>query len=237
LTKFSPELAAASGTPAPPGDIDDQKQQQAESAIKAFLSATSVEALLPLVLNRDRITPALNKYYAEQPLAPTPFTEIVLDSSARISDSKVQAFLYRVRSGERPEGFPICAEQTAQGFKIEWDAFIQCRDRAAANFWKNPAAEPASLYVILKRSHYFGDDMTNLDDYDCFRVNSPNPDEEPVYAFARKDSNFSRKFHSQLTWDANYFAVAGFVHAKNAKGDVHHEIVDIERFNWRSGGK
>ncbi len=233
----APELIAPSDTLPLTMDANEQKQLQAEAAIKAFLSAANKEELLSMILNRDQVTPSLNKYYEQQPLAPTPFTEIVLDSSARISDTKVQAFLYRVRSAERPQGFPICAEQTAEGFKIEWTAFIQCRDRAAANFWKSSTSDAASLYVILKRSHYFGEDMTDLDDYDCFKVNSPNPDEEPVYSFARKDSSFSRKFRNQLTWDANYFAVAKFVPVKNAKGSVHHEIVDIERFNWRSSGK
>jgi hypothetical protein len=212
-------------------------QRKAEDAIRAFLGSTKVDEITASALNRERVAPAIAKYYAANPLQPMPFTDLVLDSSARTNETNTEAFLFRVRTQERPQGFPVCVEQTPEGYKIEWEAFIQCRDRAAANFWKSAAQETRSLYVILKRSHYFGEDMENVDDFDCFRINSPNPDEEPVYAFARKDSTFSRKYRNQITWDANYFAVAAFTHIKNTKGQTHQEIMDIERFNWRSGGK
>jgi hypothetical protein len=224
-------------TPAGGGDAELAGQHKAEEVIKTFLGYTKVEDVLDHVLNRERVAPGIRKFYAEHPLEPTPFTELVLDSGAHVAESNIQAFLFRVRSQDRAEGFPICVEETPQGYKIEWEAFIQCRERSAAKFWKDSQAESSSLYVILKRSHYFGDDMQNLDDFDCFRINSPNPDEQPAYAFARKDSAFSRKFRNQIAWDANYFAVATFTHVKNTPGGVHHEILDIVRFNWRGAGK
>ena len=221
--------------PPPPSATDPEQvaQQQAEAAIKNFLNLSTVPEILDHVLNRERIESEVHKYYSANPPQPTPFTDLILDSTARVADANVKAFLYRVRSKDRPDGFPICLEETPAGYKVEWNAFTQCRDRAAAQFWKGSGQESASLYVVLKRSHYFGEDMTNLEEFDCFRINSPNPDEEPVYAFARKDSTFSRKFRNQIAWDANYFAVAVFTHAKNSQGAVHHEIIDIERFNWR----
>lgn len=225
--------------PLPPNPPPPEQagQRKAEDAIRAFLGFTKVEDIIDSSLNRERIAPAMGKYYAANPPTPTSFTDLVLDSTASEKESSAQAFLFRVRTQDRPAGFPVCVEQTSEGYKIEWEAFVQCRDRTAATFWKTSATEPRSLYVILKRSHYFGEDMENLDDYDCFRIKSPNPDEEPVYAFARKDSTFCRKYRNQLTWDANYFAVATFTHVKSGKGTTHQEIVDIERFNWRSGGK
>ncbi len=220
-----------------PTDPELAAQREAETAIKSFLGYSDLEDVLSHILHRDQLTPAVAKYYLAQPLAPTPFTEVVIDSAARLSETNLQAFLFRVRTADRPLGFPICAEATPAGYKIQWESFIQCRDRTAANFWKSPQSDPQSLYVILKRSHYFGEDVGHLEEYDCYRINTPNPDEEAVYAFARKDAAFSRKYRNQLAWDANYFAVALFANIRNAEGIVHHEILDIDRFNWRCVSK
>jgi hypothetical protein len=212
-------------------------QTRAEAALRAYLAYTNVPDVLEHSLSKDRIAQSVATYYATHPIAATPFTEIVLDSGAEVAQTKTKAFLFRIRNTDRPNGYPVCMEETNTGYKVEWTAFTQCRDRAAANFWKNPSENPASLYIILKRSHYFGEDVGNIDDMDCYRINSPNPDEEPVYAFSRKDSAFSRKFRNQIVWDANYFAVAAFTHVKTDKGTTRLEITDIERFNWRSSEK
>ena len=204
--------------------------------MKKFLASTNVGELLPLILNSEKLGQTVRKYYVSDDVPPTPFDNIVVDSGARVPETNTRAFLFRVRSPERPQGFPVCTEETPQGFKIEWEAFVQCRDRTLATFWKSADSQPTRLFVVLKRSHYFEEDVPNLEDYDCFSISSPNPDEDPVYAFAKKNSAFTQKFRSRLSWEANFFIVATFSHVKSSNGSTHVEIDDIERFSWRNLG-
>ncbi len=235
-----PELPAEpDSTPEPPNaqaSPEDAARREAEGVVKKFLTSTNVGALLPLILNSDKLGETVRKYYVSDAVPPTPFDNIVMDSGARVPETNTRAFLFRVRSPKRPQGFPVCTEETPQGFKIEWEAFVQCRDRTQATFWKSADATPTRLFVVLKRSHYFEEDVPNLEDYDCFSISSPNPDEDPVYAFAKKNSAFTQKFRSRLTWEASYFIVATFSHVKSSNGSSHVEIEDIERFSWRNLG-
>ena len=228
----TPDAAEAASTDVPPKP-EEAAQQKGLAAVKSFLAATTIEGVSANILNSAKLAPKLSAYYGKKAIAPTEFDNIVLDSGARVPETNSRAFLFRVRSPDRTQGFPVCVEETPEGYKIEWEAFIQCRDRVAANFWKDPTSPATSLFVIVKRSHYFEEDLLNLDDYECFRINSPNPDEEEFYAFSRKDSAFVKKNRMLLNWDANYFVVAQFTHVKNSKGVSHVEIVDIDRFNWR----
>lgn len=226
----SPALPNAQASP------EDAARREAEGAVKKFLASTNVGELLPLILNSEKLGQTVRKYYVSDAVPPTPFDNIVMDSGARVPETNTRAFLFRVRSPERPQGFPVCTEETPQGFKIEWEAFVQCRDRTLATFWKSADAPTARLFVVLKRSHYFEEDVPNLEDYDCFSISSPNPDEDPVYAFAKKNSSFTQKFRPRLTWEASYFIVATFSHVKSSNGSTHVEIEDIERFSWRNLG-
>jgi hypothetical protein len=228
----TPDVAEAASTAIPPKP-EEAAQQKGLAAVKSFLTATTIEGVSANILNSTKLAPKLTSYYGSKAIPPTEFDNIVLDSGARVPETNSRAFLFRIRSPDRTQGFPVCVEETPQGYKIEWEAFIQCRDRVAANFWKDASQPQTSLFVIVKRSHYFDEDLVNLDDYECFRINSPNPDEEEFYAFARKDSAFVKKNRMLLNWDANYFVVAQFNHVKNSKGVSHVEIVDIDRFNWR----
>ena len=228
----TPDAAEAASTEIP-AKPEEAAQQKGLAAVKSFLTATTIEGVSANILNSAKLAPKLTAYYGAKAIPPTEFDNIVLDSGARVPETNSRAFLFRIRSPDRTQGFPVCVEETPQGYRIEWEAFIQCRDRVAANFWKDASLPQTSLFVIVKRSHYFDEDLVNLDDYECFRINSPNPDEEEFYAFARKDSAFVKKNRMLLNWDANYFVVAQFTHVKNSKGVSHVEIVDIDRFNWR----
>ena len=235
-----PELPAEPDPAPPPANPqdspEDSARRDAEAAVKSFLSATTISDLLTHTLNADKVAEEITKYYGGNAVEPTPFDNIVVDSGARVPDTKSRAFLFRVRSPERPQGFPVCTEETPQGYRVEWEAFIQCRDRAVAKFWKNPEAPSQTLFVVLKRSHYFEEDIPNLDDYEVFSITSPNPDEDTNYAFAKKSSPFAQKYRARLEWDKSYFIVAKFAQVKLTTGNPHVEMQEIERFNWRTQG-
>ena len=224
----------ASNPQAPPPE--DAPRREAEITVKKFLAAATIGEVIPLILNAEKLGQTVQKYYGGNVVPPTPFDTIVLDTGARVPETNSRAFLFRVSSADRRQGFPICTEETPQGFKVEWEAFVQCRDRTHANFWKSPVAPAARLFVVLKRSHYFEEDVPNLEDYDCFSISSPNPDEDPVYAFAKKNSAFTQKYRTRLSWEASYFVVGTFSHVKSSNGSTHVEIEDIERFSWRNLG-
>jgi hypothetical protein len=233
-----PASVSGEATPDPAtlqGEV--KAQEEAKLAVEKVLKASNIDEVMKSVLNSSTVGPKIAAYHNGRPVTPFAYDGLAMDSGSRVPGTNQRAFLFRARSAERPQGFPICVEETSEGYKVEWEAYIQCRDRTVTTFWNTPAAEPKSLFVVLKRSHYFDNDIKNLEDFDCFTLNSPNPDEDALTAFARKDSSFAKKFSSQIKWDANYFAVAQFAHIQRKNEPDHVEILEIERFNWRSAAK
>ncbi len=227
-----PREEASDAPEPPPANQEEAEQRKARDVIKSLLRAGSVDQVIDLIHEKDRVGDLARAYYGDKPLAPVPFDSVVFDSGARVPDTNGHAYLFRVRSPDRTHGFPISAEETPAGYKIDWEAYVQCKDRLTRSFWKNSDQAPASLYVILKRGHYFGDDIPNSDSLYCFKINSPNPDEEPNYAFLGKGTELARDLDRRLQWDATYFVIADFAQVKHSGGS-HVELRKINRWSWR----
>jgi len=214
-----------------PGGVEASEQRRARDAVKNLLEASSVESILNLVHNAKSLAPAIKSYYGDK-VAPVSFDSIVFDSGARVPSTNGRAYLFRVRSPDRPQGFPVSTEETPGGYKIDWEAYVQCKDRAMAKFWSNPEAPPETLFTVLQRAHYFDSDIPNVDALDCLKVTSPNPDEEPYFAFVPKGSELSLLIGQQILWDKKYFALATFTHAAHP-GGKHVELSRVVRWVWR----
>lgn len=233
-----PKLPSEPKPKSPPdsGKPEDPAQKAARQAVEKFLASTSKAELLERIIAPQEFASRVNSFYGDKSISPINFDNIGLESSAVVPETKFKAFLFRVRSPDRPLGFPVCTEETPQGFKIEWEIFAQCQQRSAAKYWKSHSEPKSSFYAIIKRAHYFDNDVPNLDAYECYEISTPNPDDEKMYAFTKKDGAFERKFQHRLRWHNRYFIVGQFRHLPHGNGGSHVEILDIVRFNWRSQG-
>lgn len=230
-----PELPVEADAPpdASPAGAEGVEQQKAREAVQHLLEANSVDRILTLVHNPKTLAPAIQAYYSGQKPQQVPFDGIVFDSGARIPATNGRAYLFRVRSPDREQGFPVSTEETPDGYKIDWEAFVQCKDRAMARFWPNPQAAAQTFYVVLQRAHYFESDVPEIDRFECLKATSPNPDDDPFFAFVPKESELGRMVTQKIYWDKKYFAVAAFSHVPHAGGGQHVELTRVLRWVWR----
>jgi cell division protein FtsI/penicillin-binding protein 2/N-acetylmuramoyl-L-alanine amidase len=68
-----------------------------------------------------------------------------------------------------------------------------------AEFFKSFQSEPRRFTVRLSRSHYFGDDVPNLEGRDCFEVVLVN-DPKVHHAFVLKSSPLAKELTDRVTW-------------------------------------
>ncbi|MDG2126055.1 MAG: hypothetical protein P8J87_20310, partial [Verrucomicrobiales bacterium] len=90
------------------------------------------------------------------------------------------------------------------------------------------------FYVVMKRSHYFKDDVPERDEKLCFHLASPLPGDPGVYVFADKLSAEGRKLGNETRWGALYFPVVRLSRVENPIGEPYLMLLDVVREKWRS---
>ena len=97
---------------------------------------------------------------------------------------------------------------------------------------KQPAAGPGRFFVVLRRGHYFGEDLTQaeVDRMICLEVASPNPSSAKYPVFVPRDTELGRLALRKFDWDKTYTPVVELAHSNR-----HMALNAIVEETWRRG--
>ncbi|MFT4549006.1 MAG: hypothetical protein ACI9MB_002976, partial [Verrucomicrobiales bacterium] len=100
-------------------------------------------------------------------------------------------------------------------------------------FLRDPNSSRGVFYVQMRRSHYFGNDISDVDELHAFRIQSPIAPYPDAYAFLRKSSPEAQSVLERYRWGAGYrpFVELRWVTPKNAEPRV--ELMRVIRHTWR----
>jgi hypothetical protein len=172
---------------------DDREEQQAttllskiEDVSKRFCEADSIDALTPLIRHPDRVTPLLEKYYADRPvrlgtalsmteLQPLPnlgrgsFWIITLDLDGEEKSLLVEA---------AEDGSVLVDWESAVVYQpIPWDEYASSR----------PGGTTYSFRVYLEPDHLFSHEFSDESQWACFRLTAKDS-EESLFGYAKRNS-------------------------------------------------
>lgn len=212
----------------PPGSPEEKARQVLERLMMAR-SANELAGLvrLPVEAMRQAI-----EYFPDGNLHPVPILGITLEAIESMAKSSYKVRIFRVVTDRVPSGFPVAVEDTVEGPRIDFTAFVQCRDQLLDEFVKQPAAGPGRFLVVLRRGHYFGEDLTQteLDRMICLEVTSPNPSSAKYPVFVPRDTELGRLALRSFDWDKTYTPLVELAHANR-----HMALNAIVEETWRRG--
>jgi hypothetical protein len=82
---------------------------------------------------------------------------------------------------------PVMLEEQKDGFKVDWLAFVEFKDRMLEKFLQAyQEGPPARFHVGIIRHHYFEDNVPSLDRKDAFRISPAPPNTFHAYALSRQ---------------------------------------------------
>lgn len=116
---------------------------------------------------------------------------------------------------------------------MDWQSYIQWRDEWLKKFAMHQADEPQLLFVLLRRTHYFNDDVPNLDEKLVFRLTSAVPDDEGLVAFVERDSDLGRELESAFEWRKVYSPVVELQWVKEGGHAKYVRLTRMGRPSWR----
>lgn len=237
--------AAAAGPPpfeptageATPPSSTDQAVAEGMEVVRRLVGARSADEVLPWIDGAGAQEAAVRSYYAKYP--PRPMTDAVIEHAhtGTIPATGGHAHIFNVLSATHPRGFPVSAEATPDGYRIDWPSFIQWRDRWLQRFVESPSDEPQELFVVLRRTHYFNDDVPDLENKLAFRLSSAIPEDEGVVAFVDKNSDLGQSLSEMYGWRVLYFPVVELQWVRTSREARHVRLNRVVRPTWRRAGE
>ena len=230
-----PEGAVSEGA-APEAAAGDPQVTDEERAVRGLISATTVEEVLPWIYDAESLEPIIRGYHAEHPIEPLAEAVVELEYSGVMPATGDKAHIFTILHPRHPRGFPVSAERTPQGFRIDWQSYIQWRDGWLARFLEKKPAEPETLFVVLRRTHYFNDDVPTLEEKLSFKITSAVPGDEGAVAFVDRHSAVGRSLAELYEWRTLYFPVVELQWVPTQNGGQYLKINRVVRPTWRRVG-
>jgi hypothetical protein len=228
--------AVVPATTAPETAAGDPQVSDEERAVRGLISATTVEEVLPWIYDAQSLEPIIRGYHAEHPIEPLAEAVVELEYSGVMPATGDKAHIFTILHPRHPRGFPVSAERTPQGFRIDWQSYIQWRDGWLARFLEKKPAEPETLFVVLRRTHYFNDDVPALEEKLSFKITSAVPGDEGAVAFVDRHSAVGRSLAELYEWRTLYFPVVELQWVATQNGGQYLKINRVVRPTWRRVG-
>ena len=172
--------------------IQDEKEEQEarqiidriDQTLKDFFKASSVEALVPLVRQADRVAPLMRLHYKDQPLivshlkSVTKLEPLTLDDYANFWTASVELADRSTRD--------VIIEITDDGQAfIDWETLVCYQPMNWDDFIaQRPADAPMDFRVFVEPDNYFNYEFGEFNRWTCFRLTA-HGSEENLYGYVK----------------------------------------------------
>ena len=211
VVSSSSQPLAPSLSSTPQATIKEQAPEEASDAVhalKQFLQASTVSERLNYTLGADVMKPLMERYYsraADGPVMVDRIEFVRMDPNPELGSGRHCIFSLENKTWEYP--VPVMLEEQPDGFKVDWLAFVEFKDRLLEKFFQNYQEGAARFHVGIIRHHYFEDDVPNLDRKYAFRVSPAPPNIFQASVFLDKESELAQQLRSRLPWENHVWAV------------------------------
>ncbi len=218
-TKARNEEATKAATPVLTG---------AKSALLDFLAAPDWKSRGKLVLFPETILPRMESFHAKHPDGPTEVTRIAIEHCEANATSNLMLVILRVYTSAQPTGFPVAVAETADGWKIDWQPFVEFKDELFIEFVTGKAEDTGSFHLLVQPST----ETQEADDKASYILSDPVKQRE-FLATVRKGTDAAKGL-ADITKDGLIATpVVDLTRHASPDGSYELEIVGLPATNWR----
>jgi hypothetical protein len=234
-----PEPVPPTAEPTPPADPPATPDDGAlkiipapEAALKAFLTAPDWKSRALHVLHPETTVDKMESYHATTPDGPTPILSLHADATDDGRKEGRRLLSYLIATEAQPAGFPVAVVETPDGWKIDWETFVEFRDDHFGRFAAGQGGETGAFHVLVRNTHYFGEPFPGSDQLTAFRLDPPLPDRNH-YAFVPTGSELHKTLAGATEWGRPCSPVLQLARKSHGDSKFHLEIEAILAPNWR----
>ena len=163
----------------------DQAQllSRVNSAARTFLEADTVEKLLPLIRNPEKVGPKLREWYPDGKV-PAVGLSRPADTVGVVPDSKIIFSKFFTRDFDEKQ---IAFFDGDGGLKVDWESYVGWSEIPWSEFIAERPSKPLLFRVSLNKEEYYNFDYSDDAKWQSYRMVSPDG-QHILYGYARKDS-------------------------------------------------
>lgn len=203
-------------------------------ALKKFLAASSLADRLQHTLGAELMKPLMERYYtrsADGPVIVDRIQFVRMDPNPELGSGRHCIFNLENKTWEFP--VPVMLEEQPDGFKVDWLAFVEFKDRLLEKFLQTYQEGPARFHVGIIRHHYFEDGVPNVDRKDAFRVMPAPPNSFQASVFLDKETALAQELRTRLPWETHVWAVVE-LEWKKLGSQQWVELSAVPQMHWYS---
>ena len=208
------------------------------TAVRKFVSAPTIEELLPLVRDRERVEPKIRAYYtAERPWKPIEVNNKFEPSEMFTVDGDF--IVLRLVLANYAE-MPISFERKGDTFLADWESFTGYGEMSWDEFQEKRPVQPVLMRVVVEKSintDYWNEAFTDHTTHHCYLLRDLTNDHH-ISGYTRKDTPPDvqiRRWLKPLPEPASLqraLAVVRLRYPANSKGAHQVEIVEFLENGW-----
>ncbi len=203
-----------------------------EAALRHFLAASGHTERLKYCLFPETIAPRLAAWHEKHPDGPIEVSSIKAGHSETDSETGRLLIIFQVATAAMPSGIPIAVMETADGWKVDWESFIEFHADRFKHFAESREGEPADFRLIVRSTDYAGESFAGIERLTAYRLDPPMPD-RGQYAFVETDSEL-QKLLARSTENGHPFTPVLKLAKRTADdGKIYLGIDTIVATDWR----
>lgn len=168
---------------APPMRSDVVFLKDAEPLVRRFMSATSVDELLPLVRNPGAVEAKMRAFHKGGTLAPFGYSKIGGNDGVLTRGGFRTVVVVNRDFEEKTIDF----EESADGIKIDWESWVGWSEVPWKEFMEAKGKTACLFRVVLREGSYYNFGFADESKWRCYKLESPDG-ESSLYGYVERGS-------------------------------------------------
>ncbi len=211
--------------------VANKASSAAEASLRAFLDAPDWAARSAYALFPEKMRAAMESYSHEVPDGPTAFTSVSLKQSHIDEKTGNTLYIFQVVTDKYPSGIPVAIKETAGGWLVDWQAFVEFRDGLFRKFAEGPVDKTGHFHLIVTRPTPERAAKTENESFASFLLEAPLADQAEL-AFVKKSSETYSTLQSATTDNGIFTPVVEVVKRKTTGGQGYLQVLKITATDW-----
>ncbi len=192
------QMTTGAAAPVPGMNADLSTLAAGQSAVEKFLAAATWKERLSFVRNPKRVEALMQSFYERNADSPTPFDSLV--EATELAEGFTEHTVVFAGGGRRVAS----VEHSAEGARVDWEAFVGAGQMPWADFISNRQTQPAMFRVLVSPAghyeHGFGDPQA----LKCYSLrNISEPGAKVLYGYLDRRSAMAREIDFWLENNAD----------------------------------
>ncbi|MEM8953281.1 MAG: hypothetical protein AAGD22_03930 [Verrucomicrobiota bacterium] len=209
---------------------------QMRSVVETFSTATSIDDLLKICRDPERVAPLIHDHYSRNSFQPMTIKEFALGDSLVIEQDQDSGreFVYVGYETSDFNSKVVCLEIVDGQFKLDWESAVGYCEMSWDDFKQTRPPDPTLFRIVAMANDYYNYEFDDAETWAGYSIldGQGNPQ---LYGFVRRDSAEYEGILTALNETQSAWLVVRLKFPENAQSNSCVEITDVVHDRWVLG--